>query len=157
VVGISFESTVKGGKGPTFAVGNTRMGETGERASGPTGLKPLPKGRTSGKVGSPNRVASAIPSAGVTLVKPKRLSALQPDYPSILKAQGVEGNVVVLVSIDEKGQVTRVKILKGSGYDAMDTSAKRAAAKERFSPARRNGEPIAYTLKYTYRFRVRES
>ena len=82
---------------------------------------------------------------------------MQPEYPSVLKAQGVEGNVVVLVTIDEKGRVTRVRVVKGSGYDAMDTSAKNAATKERFSPATRNGEPIAYTLKYTYRFRVRES
>ena len=133
------------------------MGETVKRASGASDLPALPKGRTSGEVGSPNRVATNIPTTGVTLTKPKRLSALKPEYPSVLKAQGIEGNVVVLVSIDEKGRVTRVRIIKGSGYEAMDTSAKNAAQKERFSPATRNGEPIAYTLKYTYRFRVRES
>lgn len=155
VVGISFESTVTEGAGPAYAVGNTRMGHTG-KGSGNKPLPALPKGRTRGSGVTPNKVAEFIPSDGVTLTKPKRLSALQPEYPKTLKAQGVEGNVVVRVTIDEEGRVIDVRVVKGSGYDAMDASARNAAAKEQFTPAMRNGEPIAYTIKYTYRFRVRE-
>ncbi len=155
MVGISFESTLTEGNGPAYAVGNTRMGQTG-KGSGKKPLAPLPKGRTRGTTVTPNKVASLIPTDGVTLTKPKRLSALQPEYPTVLKAQGVEGNVVVRVTIDEDGRVTNVRVVKGSGYDALDASARNAASRERFTPAMRNGEPIAYTLKYTYRFRVRE-
>ena len=82
------------------------------------------------------------------------LEALGVDFPLEDGDIAARGN---FCTVDEKGLVTRVKVIKGSGYDALDTSAKKAAAKERFSPAKRNGEPIAYTLKYTYRFRVRES
>ncbi len=157
VVGISFESTVQGGQGPAFAVGNSRMGETGARAERPGSAAPLPKGRTTGSISSPNRAAKAIPTAGVTLVKPKRKAEVQPIYPGLLKSQGIEGNVVVLINIDATGRVRNVKVVKGSGYAEFDAEATKAAQKERFSPALRNGEPIEYTLKYTYRFRVRES
>jgi periplasmic protein TonB len=157
VVGISFESTVTGGPGPAFAVGNTRMGETLKKAESVTGLAPLPRGRSKGEAGTPNRVAQAIPTAGVSLVKPARKGSVPLNYPELLKSQGIEGNVVVLIRIDTSGAVINVTVIKGSGYAEFDTEAKRAARKERFSPATRNGEPIEYTLKYTYRFRVRES
>jgi protein TonB len=157
VVGISFESTVKGGKGPAFAVGNTRMGETGSKARDATNLAPLPKGRSNGTALTPNRVATNIPTSGISLVKPKRQGSVQPTYPALLKTQGIEGNVVVLIRLDSEGKVTSVKVIKGSGYAELDAEAERAARKERFSPALRNGEPIEYSLKYTYRFRVRES
>ena len=160
VVGINFESTIQGGNGPAFAVGNTRMGETGNLAEDAKDIDPL-TGRpyrpgAKRALPTPNKVSTAIPTAGVTLTKPKRLSSVQPAYPALLKTQGIEGDVAVLIQIDTEGRVTSVKMVKGSGYPEFDEAATAAALKERFSPAVRNGEAIDYTLKYTYRFRVRE-
>lgn len=157
VVGISFESTVKGGNGPAFAVGNTRMGTTGKVAEEGSKISPITGQayRPGAKTPNGNRITAAIPTSGVSLVKPKRLKQTEPVYPKILKAQGIEGNVAVLIRIDKSGQVKTVKVVKGSGYAEFDEAAKRAALKERFSPALRGDEPIEYTLKYTYRFRVK--
>jgi TonB family protein len=158
VVGINFESTVTGGDGPAFAVGNTRMGTTGKVAEAAKDVAPI-AGRTyrpGPKQPTGNRVSTVIPTAGVTLTKPKRLASEEPQYPKLLKAQGIEGNVAVLIQISETGTVTSVKVVKGSGYPEFDKAAKAAALKARFSPAKRNGAPISYTLKYTYRFRVKE-
>ena len=157
VVGISFESTVKGGNGPAFAVGNTRMGTTGERAENASDVKAV-RGtayRPGAKKPNGNQVATSIPTAAVSLVKPKRLASSEPVYPKLLKAQGIEGNVAVLIRIDTDGKVTSVKVVKGSGYPEFDEAAKAAALKERYSPAVRGSDAIEYTLKYTYRFRVK--
>jgi len=158
VVGINFESTVTGRDGPAFAVGNTRMGTTGKVAKAANDVMPIagrayPPGseRPTG-----NKVSAVIPTAGVTLTKPKRLVSEEPKYPKLLKAQGIEGNVAVVIQISETGTVTDVKVVTGSGYPEFDKAAKAAALKARFSPAKRNGAPISYTLKYTYRFRVKD-
>ena len=159
VVGISFESTVSGGKGPSFAVGNTRMGETEDQASDPNKVEKL-RGEAL-RVGDeeevgPNRVATAIPSAKKELKRPTRISEINLRYPRSLKEQGIEGNVVVLIRIAADGSVKRVKVIKSSGYPEFDDAAARAASSERFKPATRDGEPIDYSLKYTYRFRIKQ-
>lgn len=160
VVGISMESTVNGGKGPAFAVGNTRMGKTDERALDPGEVGKLaPAGARSQGAGSdgPNRVASSLPVDGQKFNKPKRLSAAKLNYPAHLKAQGIDGDVVVLVRITTVGSVSQVKVVKSSGYPEFDEAARQAAVKERYSPATRGGEPVEYSLKYTYRFRVKDA
>lgn len=160
VVGISFESTVKGGAGPSFAIGNTRMGETASRAeeAGKIGKLGPEEIRVGDKddVG-PNRAASVIPSSRKTFTKPKRINDVDLQYPRTLKEQGIEGNVVVLIRISSDGKVTRVKVLKSSGYPEFDDAATRAATSERFAPATRDGDPVDYSLKYTYRFRIRQA
>jgi protein TonB len=156
VVGISFESTVEGGKGPALAVGNTRMGETGPAAENPSSARPASGERYSGKgADTENQVAALIPMDGSALVKPKRNGTVEPEYPSVLKAQGIEGDTTVLVRLSETGLVLEVKIVKSSGQKGFDDAAVIAAKKERFEPATRNGEPIPYTLKYTYRFQIK--
>jgi len=81
----------------------------------------------------------------------------KPPYPTTLKAQGIEGDVQVRVTIDTKGKVTKISILKGSGHKAFDLAAKSAAAIETFTPATRDGKAVTYTLSYSYRFRIEEN
>jgi periplasmic protein TonB len=71
-----------------------------------------------------------------------------------LKAQGIEGEVEVLVFIDATGKVTNVKILHESPYPEFNEKAKQAALETEWEPATRNGEPMSSTKKYTYRFRL---
>jgi protein TonB len=152
VVGLSLESTVTAGNGPAFAVGNTRMGETGEKAADPRAVRPTGGAPAAGK-GS-NQVAEFVPTGGVAVVKPRRLAEPRLDYPAALKAQGIEGDVAVLIHIGADGAVHDVRIVKSSGVEELDAAARAAAERERFSAATRDGAPIEYTLKYTYRFRI---
>jgi TonB family protein len=162
VVGISLESTVEGGAGPSFAVGNTRMGRTGDRAEDPAGVGKLAPG-AAGLPGAgsgpapigPNRISALVPSAGAVVVKPERLAAVEPRYPALLRAQGVEGSVGMMIRISAAGRVEEARVVKSSGYAEFDEAAREAALGERFSPATRDGEPIEYALKYTYRFRIK--
>ena len=90
------------------------------------------------------------------LVLPRRKKPVVPTYPAALKAQGIEADVPVMVSIDATGAVTSVRILKSSGYPELDEAARAAALAESFEPASRGGSAIPYTLSYTYRFRLED-
>jgi len=159
VVGVSLESTVEGGAGPAFAVGNTRMGRTGEVAEDPGGIGRLGPARDAsapgGAAAGPNRISSLVPKPGSEIVRPRRLMAVEPDYPAVLRAQGIEGNVGMAIRISTAGLVEEARVVRSSGYREFDEAAREAALKERFSPATRDGRPMEYTLSYTYRFRIR--
>jgi protein TonB len=154
VVGLSLESTAEGGEGPSFAVGNTRAGATAERAQAPRDVPATPPPEAPAQAG-PNQVARRIPTAGIRYTMP-RGTPKKPPYPVTLKAQGIEGDVGVVVIIDATGRVTSVKIVKPSPYPEMNEAARRAAAAEVFEPATRDGVPIAYSLPYTYKFRLED-
>lgn len=154
VVGLSLESTVTAGRGPAFAVGNTRMGDTGKVAAEPKEVRPI-GGAPSAAKGS-NAAADFVPTGGAAVVKPRRLAEPKLGYPPALKAQGIEGDVAVLIRIGADGAVGDVRIVKSSGVRELDAAARAAAERERFAPATRDGAPIEYTLKYTYRFRIVE-
>ena len=156
IAGISMESTVSTGAGPAFATGNTRMGETAAVAKD---TKDLGKAVADGSRGAQRQIgakelSARIPSAGVTFTKPVRKRPVVLDYPVDLKVRGIEGNVVVLLKISVTGKVEDVKVLRSSGFSQFDDAAVRAARKEAYSPAMREGEPVEYSLKYTYRFRI---
>jgi periplasmic protein TonB len=160
VVGLSLESTVEG-KGPSFATGTTRMGSTEKQAVDPERAARAPSGRppevvAPGPKGNVQRAAAHIPSRDGQFEKPKRLTPIKPEYSPALKAQNIEGDVVVSVDIAESGIVTRVTILRSSGQPAFDEAARRAALAEKFMPALRDGVPVAFTLSYTYRYRIEE-
>ncbi len=159
IVGLSFESTVGegSGEGPAFAVGNTRLGETDKVA---VKKEDVPKERPAAVHGTEkpttaNQAATRIPVKGVTYTDAKyRGIQIKPDFPPTLKAQGIEGDVDVLVFIDATGKVTNVKLLRESPYPEFNEAAKKAALAQPWDPATRNGEPMASTKKYAYRFRI---
>jgi len=164
VVGISLGATTEGGGGPSFAVGHTRDGKNAETAVAPEDLAEKPGPEVERPVRAapapvkkkPNRTASRIPTTGVKFVLPKRKKPSRPAYPGTLKAQGIEADVPVMVSLDATGAVIDVKILKSSGYRELDRSAREAALAEEFTPALKNGVPVPYRLSFTYRFRLED-
>jgi protein TonB len=137
------------------------MGRTETRATDPEQARRAPTSQaapaaTIQPVAGVQRVASHIPTRDAQFEKPKRLKPNRPEYPPALKAQGVQGDVVVRVDIAASGQVTNVTIVSSSGYAAFDAAAKQAAASERFAPALRDGIAVPFTLSYSYRFRIEE-
>jgi protein TonB len=166
IVGLSLESTVTG-SGPAFAVGTSRRGKTERRAKDPKVASRAPTGQGTGTgAGTGNRPsrpevreqreASRIPSRDAEFKKPRRLTPNRPPYPPTLKAQGIEGDVTMRVQIAEDGRVEHVSVIRSSGHQAFDDTARRAARAERFAPATRDGKPVPFTLTYSYRFRIDE-
>ncbi len=62
-------------------------------------------------------------------------------YPEIAKRAGIEGKVYVLAFIDENGNVTNAKIIKGIGA-GCDESALDAVKQTKFKPGRQKGKPL---------------
>ena len=160
VVGLSLDSTAEGGDGPSFAVGNTRMGETDKKAVAPKDVKPpsteAPAVAAPSGPAAVNQAASRIPVAGVKIGLPKRRNPKPPPYPAVLKTQGLEADVTVMVSIDASGKVATVKIIKEAPYPEFNEAARVAALAEEFEPATRDGVPMPYSLSFTYRFRLED-
>jgi periplasmic protein TonB len=158
-VGLSLESTVEG-KGPAFATGSTRMGVTNNQAVEPKLAARAPSAAVTAAppavTSNIQRAAARIPGRDVEFEKPKRVRPNRPEYPAALKAQGLEGDVVVSVDITAGGKVTNVTVVRSSGEPAFDEAARRAALSEQFSPATRGGQPVAFTLSYSYRFRIKD-
>lgn len=162
IVGLSLESTVEG-SGPSFATGTSRMGQTETQAVDPSNAQRAPTQPPSpapsaavGGAGAVQRVATHIPTRDTQFEKPKRLRPNRPEFPASLKAQGIEGDVVVRVDIAADGRVTGVSIVQSSGYPAFDEAARRAATSEHFAPAMRDGTAVPFTLSYSYRFRIED-
>ena len=155
IAGLSLESTVSGSGGPSFAVGNTRMGKTAKTAEDASDVRKLDKTAPEPRE---NRRATRIPGTGkgkvlAPSVKGRRI---RPEFPPLLKAQGIEGSVTVEVRIDKSGRVTKARIVEASRFEEFRTAALKAARAQRWSPASQGGKPIPYTLTYTYRFRIRD-
>lgn len=160
IVGLSFESTTAG-SGPSFATGSTRMGETAAQAVDPQESGAASRGEAAPAAAvtpgpSAPRKASFIPTRDGVFTEPKRVRPSRPAYPGTLKAQNLEGDVTVSVTIDARGKVTSVTIVSSSGHAEFDQAARSAASAEQFSPALRDGTPVAHTLSYTYRFRIED-
>jgi protein TonB len=154
VVGISLDSTSDQGGGPSFAVGDTRAGQTAERAAAPKPPEAAPPPPAPTQATTKNAVASRIPVAGVQYTPPKRKRPHEPPYPETLKAQEIEADVTVMVSIAADGKVSHVKIIAAAPYPEFNVSAEKAAREEEFEPALRDGVAIPYTISYKYRFRL---
>lgn len=77
-----------------------------------------------------------------------------PIYPESAKLLGIEGTVWVYMFVDEKGDVIRVAIGKGSGHPALDSAAADAAWKQTFSPARQGDKPVRLWVSRPFRFNL---
>jgi len=71
-----------------------------------------------------------------------------------VKAQGLQGTVVLLVQIRGDGSIRRVRVKQGIGREC-DQIAVTALKKARFAPATSTlGKPMDFELKYEYEFRL---
>ncbi len=150
LVGLSLESTSEAGQGPTFAVGGTLAGSTPATAASTT-TPPAPNVEAPA---GPNRAARGLPRPGSVLTPPHRLREVKPRYPDARRASGVEADVLLVVSLDAAGRVLSVTVGRSSHDAAFDDAARQAAREERFSPALRDGLPVATTFSFTTHFRL---
>jgi len=158
--GLDMGSTAKTSEGPAFPVGEAGGSPSGSAAAGSSARR---ASRPGGHQGPPaegepegQRAATRIPTRDRTFVKPKRLAPSKPAYPAALRAQGIEGDVRVRVTVGADGRVTDVVVVRSSGHAAFDETARKAALAETFAPAVRDGKAVSYSISYSYRFRIDE-
>ena len=110
VVGISMSSTTSAG-GFAAPVGNTVYGKTGDKAADPKDVKAYsaPKYVPVYQVDTEPRVASEV----------------KIPYPDEARRAGIEGTVMLSITIDNEGRVVKAVIVKGPGY-GLDEAARDA-------------------------------
>ena len=70
----------------------------------------------------------------LTTANAKWLEKKEPNLPFGVYIQGLNGSVVISVTVDKSGRVTGTSILKSSGHPALDELARNAAMGWRLSP-----------------------
>jgi TonB family protein len=84
---------------------------------------------------------------------PNLLGAATLAYPEEARELGLEADVPLELEIDKDGKVRSVKVLEAAGH-GFDEAAESAARALLFTPAKRQGEPVASRIHFTVSFRL---
>ena len=90
----------------------------------------------------------AIISGGV--LNGKAVSKPAPLYPTIARAAGAQGTVIVQIIVDEDGDVSSAQAV--SGHPLLQAAAVQAARQAKFSPTLLSGRPVKISGIVTYNF-----
>lgn len=102
----------------------------------------------------PERVDRPAPETFLVVEQmPVPVEQVQPTYPAVARAAGLEGRVFVKVRVDETGRVTDVRVAR-SDNGVFDASAVEAVRQWRFSPGVQAGEPVVVWVTIPVRFRI---
>jgi protein TonB len=134
---------------PTIDIGDrepgnttTEGGENGLVTSGPIGtghtIAPPPR------IEEPVRIADEMPEFIGDL---NRYLALRITYPQRAREAGIEGKVIVQFVVDERGNVTFAKVLRGIGGGCDEEALRVVNSMPGWKPGKQNG--IAVKVYYT--------
>ena len=113
----------------------TDIGSLG--AAAPPPPPPPPKKK------DPVRVGGSIQSS-------KLIRRVEPVYPDLAKRARVQGVVLLQVTVDETGNVTDLKIIRG--HPLLNQAAVDAVRQWKYSPTLLNGEPVPVIATVTVNF-----
>jgi protein TonB len=143
-LGLTMSSTSAKGKGGfKVNVGNTMYGKPSQKLKKPN-TAPPPTGDVSRR-GSPDPVV--VPAKVIYRFKPK--------YTPEAEAEEIEGKVILRITIDTRGRVTAVKLIKGLGY-GLDEAAIKAARQWKFKPETVDGKPVQVQKRQTITFTLED-
>jgi TonB family protein len=83
---------------------------------------------------------------------PKIILRPNPAYPEEAKQKGVQGGVVMEVTVNEKGEVWDARVVRGES--SLQNAALEAVRRWRFSPALLNGNPVPILVHVEMEFRL---
>jgi protein TonB len=86
--------------------------------------------------------------------KPEILHRVSPAYPETARRARVQGAVILEAIIDERGNVTSVRVIHGLPM-GLEQSAIQAVSQWKFQPATLEGRPVAVYFNLTVQFEVR--
>lgn len=93
------------------------------------------------------------PKAEIT--QPVLLHYEDAPYPPEGLKQGLQGDVILKLTIDRDGNVTQAVSTQKVGY-GFDEAAEQAALRFKYQPATRNGRPVPVVILYKYSFTLKE-
>ncbi|MFH1129983.1 MAG: TonB family protein [Pseudomonadota bacterium] len=115
-------------------------------------VKRVGKGKPDGQPGfKGNYEPGEFAPIAVIKTMPKVLREIVPSYPERMRDLGIEGRVVLQLTINENGEVKKVRLLRGLRKE-LDDAAIDAAKKMLFEPAQVNNVPVSIKIRYTFTF-----
>jgi TonB family protein len=90
-----------------------------------------------------------------TIQKPRPLNRPRPGYTEEARKLKIHGSVNIVARIDEQGEVTNVVSLLSLGY-GLDEAAEMAVRQMKFSPAMKDGKPIAFWIPIHVEFNLKD-
>ena len=90
---------------------------------------------------------------GGDIKPPRKVVDVAPVYPSLARAAGVEGIVILEAVIAEDGTVRDVRVLRS--VQLLDDAAAEAVRQWRFTPTLLNGQPVSVVMTITVGFKLR--
>jgi TonB family protein len=87
---------------------------------------------------------------GGNVKEPRLVSRVMPEYPVMAKQTGIQGDVVVKTTIDQKGNVVNMQVVSGPAM--LRGPALAALRRWKYEPSTLNGQPIAVQMLVTIRF-----
>ncbi|HEV7237696.1 MAG TPA: TonB family protein [Thermoanaerobaculia bacterium] len=94
-----------------------------------------------------------VVDVGALDVMPRPVRAITAVYPPIARQQRISATVVVSALIDENGEVSQVKVLRGVGRFGIDEAAQRAMKSARFTSPMKAGKRVKTWYPQTIEFR----
>lgn len=84
------------------------------------------------------------------VIFPVQIHKVEPLYPETAKSSGISGDIMLHVSLDEKGEVTSVSAI--NGYLEFREAAVSAVSQWRYEPALSSGKPVPTVFGVLIRF-----
>jgi periplasmic protein TonB len=84
---------------------------------------------------------------------PRPIKLSKPRYPRAAFESGLEGTVVVEITIDSRGRVAKARVKESA--TGLDEAALKCVAKWRFRPAIKAGKPVATLANAPVMFRIK--
>lgn len=97
----------------------------------------------------------AAPRQAKVDAPPRPRKAIRPDYPKESRRRGEEGDVVLEISVDERGMVYDVKVVEPCKFRELNEAAVKAARSARFTPARSGSVDVRSKARLTLTFRLK--
>ena len=74
--------------------------------------------------------------------QPIAMERIKPDYPRVAKMRRSEGTVILRLTIDEKGKVSKVDVLRKASDDLLNDAAVGSAKEWKYRPAMKDGKKV---------------
>jgi TonB family protein len=87
---------------------------------------------------------------GGNVQESKLIRRVEPVYPELAKQARVQGRVVLVVTVDEEGNVSEIKVTRG--HPLLYEEAVAAVRQWKYSPTLLNGEPVPVIATVTVTF-----
>ncbi len=104
------------------------------------------------KAVEPGAVVKPLP-VGEEVRPPVKIYTPRPQYTRAARKSGIQGIVILMATIDEKGRVGDIEIIKGLPHGLSEAAIK-TVKKWHFKPATKLGEPVTVYYRLTLNFRL---